>query len=128
MADIVKQLHITVNDAVGKLAEITGKIKDAGVNIFSLAAWTESGIGHLMTVTDDNDKACGALSDLPKSCQQDDAVYVKVPHKAGGLNAVAGKLADAGINIQFVYATTAEPGEAGVILVTSDNAKVAEIL
>ncbi len=90
--------------------------------------WTEGGTGQLMTVTNDNDEVCGAVCDLPESCQQDDAVYVKVPHKAGGLNAVAGKLADAGINIQFVYATTAEAGEAGVILVTSDNAKAAEIL
>ncbi|GAG50104.1 unnamed protein product, partial [marine sediment metagenome] len=122
------QMHITMDDSVGKLAEVTGKIKDAGVNIFSLAAWTEGGKGNLMTVTDDNDKACGAIGDLTESCREDEAVYVKVPHEAGSLNAAAGKLADAGINIQFVYATTAEAGEAGVILVTSDNAKAAEIL
>ena len=116
------------NDAVGKLAEVTGKIKDAGVNIFSLAAWAEEGTGHLIAVTDDNDKVCGAMADAVTDCQQEDAIYLKAPNEPGRLHAVASKLAQAGIAIQLVYATTAEGGQAGILLMTSDNAKAVELL
>ena len=116
------------SNAVGKLAELTRKIKDAGVNIYSLVAWVEEDTGHLLLVTDDNNKACSAMSDAVDTCEEDEAVYLKLPHEPGTLHGVAKTLSDKGIDIHMIYATTAEPGQAGVILSTSNNLQAAKLL
>ena len=53
MAQICKQCVAEVDDAVGKLAEVTDGLKDAGVNICSICAWVEGGKGKLMLVAED---------------------------------------------------------------------------
>ncbi len=127
MADLCREIHATVADKVGLLADATDKVKDAGVNITALCAWAEGDKGHLRMITEDNDKVCQAVSPLMESCEMDDAVTVKAANTPGALNEIAHKLADAGININLVYAT-AEGDQATVILKTTDNAKAAEIL
>ena len=128
MAQICKQISVVVEDKVGLLAEITDAIKDAGVNILALCAWTEGGTGHLMAATDDSEKACAAAGPLVTECSFNEVVCVKVPNQPGELSVVAHKLADAGINIQAVYATAGDLDETVVVFLTDDNAKAAEIL
>jgi hypothetical protein len=129
MAKICKQCRATTEDKVGKLAEVTGKVKAAGINIQGLVAWVEGDTGHLLLLADDAEKACQAVQDSGvKSCDSDEVVCVQVANQPGALNAVAGKLADAGIGIDLVYATAAEGGQATIVLRTSDNAKAAELI
>jgi hypothetical protein len=128
MAKVVKQLHITVDDAVGKLADVTGKIKAAGVNLLTAAAWVEGGVGHLTTITQDNAKAMAALQGAVRSVEEEEAVWAKVPSQVGSLHAAAKKLGDAGIAIHCLCATTSSAAEAGMVLTTSDNARAAKLL
>ena len=55
-------------------------------------------------------------------------VCVEVANEPGGLNAVARKLADAGIGIHVVFATAGHGEKAIVVLDTTDNAKAVEVL
>ena len=128
MAELTRQCNATVSNSIGKLAEVTDKLKDAGVNILAMCAWGEGDVGHLMLVADDPDKACENISPAVDQCGWDDVVLVHAANKPGSLNEIAHKLADAGINIIFAYATTTDAPEATVILNTSDNAQAAEIL
>ena len=128
MAEIAQQLKIGVANEVGKLAEVTDKIKDAGLNILALCAWVEGDTGQLLMITDDNDKACESLSGVVESCEMQEVVRAVVPEEPGRLNTLAHKLADAGIDIHFAYATTAGGGNAMIVLGTADNAKAAGIL
>jgi len=128
MAELIQQCHATVANAVGRLAEVTDKIKDAGVNILAVCAWGEGDTGHLMLTADEPQKACEAISQAADECGWDEVVRVKASNIPGTLNEVARKLADAGININFIYATTTEAPEAALIFSTSDNAKAVEIL
>ena len=127
MAEIRKQIMVRVADAVGKLAELTGTLKTAGVNIVAACAWTEGEKGQMLLVTDDNDKAVAALSGQVEQCETSDVVVATVADEVGALNAAAGKLAAAGIAIKACYATTVG-GQAMIVLDTADNAKAAEIL
>ena len=127
MAKLCKEIHATVADKVGLLADATDKVKAAGVNITGLCAWVEGDKGHLRMLTEDNDKVCQAISPLMESCEMDEAVAVRAPNSPGALNEIARKLADSGININLVYAT-AEGNDASIVLKTTDNAKAAEIL
>ena len=128
MAELCKEISATVPDKVGRLAEVTDKIKDAGVNIIALCAWAEGDRGQLRMVTEDNDKACQAVSPIVESCELGEVVCVKAANTPGTLNEIAHKLADASIGIDLVYATVTDAPEATVVLKTTDNAKAAEIL
>ncbi len=128
MATLCKQVSAVTTDKVGRLAELTEKVKAAGVNIQAICAWVVDGHGHVLMHTDDNEKACKAIHDSVDSCEFAEAVCVNAANTPGALNAIAGKLADAGIGIDCVYATACETPEAAVLLQTTDNAKAAEIL
>ena len=128
MAQMTRQCNATVPNSIGKLAEVTDKIKDAGVNILAMCAWGEGDVAHLMLVADNPQKACECISPAVDECGWDDVVLIHAANKPGSLNEIAHKLADAGIDIAFVYASTTDAPEATVILSTSDNARAAEIL
>jgi len=128
MAEFTRQCNATVSNAIGKLAEVTDKLKDAGVNILAFCAWGEGDVGHLMLVADNPDKACESISPAVDECGWDDVVLIRAANTPGSLNEIAHKLANAGIDIVFAYASTTDAPEATVILNTSDNARAAEIL
>ena len=128
MAEIRRQCRTVVSDKVGRLAEVTDQIKDAGVNILALCAWVQENQGHLLVVGSEPDKCCEALSKVVDKCDWDEVVCVTVANEVGALNAVAHKLADAGIQVNQVYVSCGQAGEATAVLQTSDNAKAVEIL
>ena len=128
MAELTRQCNATVPNTIGKLAEVTDKLKAAGVNILAMCAWSEGDVGRLMLVADDPRKACDSISPVVDECGWDDVIRVQAANTPGTLNEIAHKLADAGINIAFTYASTTDAPEATVILSTSDNARAAEIL
>jgi len=128
MAELTRQCNATMSNSIGKLAEVTDGLKSAGVNILAMCAWAEGDTGHLMLVADDPQKACENISPAVSECGWDDVVRVTAANSPGSLNEIAGKLAGAGIDIAFVYASTTDGPEATVILNTSDNVRAAEIL
>ncbi len=128
MAEQIQSIKASVSDQVGRLAEVTDKVKAAGVNILAICAWVEGSTGNLLMVTDNNEKACAAVSEVADSCDFSPGVCVKVPNTPGALSQIARKLADAGINIQLVYATAGDADEATVVLQTSDDAKAADLV
>ncbi len=128
MAQQVEFIKASVGDKVGRLAEVTAKAKDAGVNILAICAWTEGETGKVLMVTDDNQKACAAVSEVVDDCEFAPGVCVKLPNQPGALNGIARILADAGINVELVYATAGDADEVTVVLHTSDDAKAAELI
>ncbi len=128
MAQICKQITLTTDDKVGLLADVTGAIRDAGVNILALCAWAEGGEGHLMAATDDPEAACCAAGPLAKDCAFNEAICTKVANRRGELHALSRRLADAGISIQTLYAAAGEADETCAVPITDDNARAAGLL
>ena len=128
MAQIRKQCKAVVSDKVGRLAEVTGQIKAAGVDILALNAWIEGGEGHIMVVAAEAEKCCQALSKVVDKCEWDEVVCVEVKNEVGALDTIAGKLAQANIQVDKAFATSAQGGQAMIVLETSDNAKASQIL
>ena len=128
MAQVCKHIEAEVSDKIGRLAEVTDKLKDAGVNIVALLAWVEDGTGKLRMAVDDTDKACAAVSDMMDKCECGEVVCASVPNRPGALNKIAHKLAEAGIAVHCVYATAGNGTQATIALVTDDNAKAARII
>ena len=128
MVTTCQQISVTVADKVGKMAELTGAVKEAGVNILALCAWVEGETGRLLMVTDDNETACEAITPKVDKCEFSECVRVTAPNTPGALSDVAANLGDAGIGINLGYATAGDTPQAALVLMTTDNARAAEIL
>jgi hypothetical protein len=127
MAELRTYLHVTVSNAIGRLAQATGKLKDAGVNLSTIIAWGEGPTGHLILGPDDADAARRALGGWASDIDEIGVVVVEVSNEVGALERIASQLAGADIEISMVAATTAG-GAAAVVLSTNDNMRAADLL
>ena len=128
MAEIRQHIVAEMHDEAGKLSELTDRIKFAGVNIQAMCGWSEKGRGHVMFLTDDNDKAVEAIGPVVDNVRTEEVVCVMVPNRPGALSEVAHKVGDIGIFIKAIYAGPDDETEAMIILSTDNNARaVAEI-
>ena len=99
MKDFVFQL----THRPGELASITNALALQGVNIKSLAAMVLGTQAQLRLIPDDADAARNALRAGNIRFEEKEVVTVLLENRAGELTGVAGKLADAGLNLEAVY-------------------------
>ncbi len=125
----IKQLSFDMPDKPGLLSEVTGAIRAAKATISSICAYAMDGKAFFMVITDSNAQTKKALAKLgAKSVKEEDVVAVEVPNKAGELDKVAKKLADANIDIYYLFGSAASGKTAAVILSSSDNKKVIKVI
>ena len=126
---IVKLLSFTVPNKVGLFASVTTLLGEAGVNVAAFRG-AEAGGSNAEVVIAVRNPAKGkkALAPLGVEIKESDALCVLVPNKAGRLQKVAKKLADAGVNVQSTWATAFTGKTASCIIVTSDDKKAVAAL
>ncbi len=124
----VKQLRFMMPDRAGLLLEITAVLAAVKVNVSALCAYGMQGEANFMLTTDSNAKAKKALASLDVEVKEDDVFAVEMSDKPGELQKVAKRLADAGINILYMYGTTATGRTATCIFATSDDAKAIKLI
>ena len=99
----VEQLSIFIENKVGRLAEVTTTLSQAGINIkaLSLADTTEFGI--LRLIVDKSDEAQAALKEKKITVGRTGVVAVQVPHIPGGLDNILQILERHGVNVEYMY-------------------------
>jgi hypothetical protein len=116
----VKEISFSLGDRVGLLAEVTTVLAKAKVNINALCAYGMEGNAFFMLTTSSNAKAKKALAPLGVAIEEKDVVQVEMANKPGELQKVAQRIADAGIDIEYVYATTGG-GKATCVFKSADD-------
>jgi hypothetical protein len=124
----VKQLSFTMPSRAGLLSEVSATVAGAKVNINSICAYEVENNGRFMLTTDSNARARKALAKLGAEAKEEDVVAVEMPNKAGELQKVAKKIADAGINISYAYGTTVTGKSSTCVFKTSDDAKAIKVI
>jgi hypothetical protein len=124
----VKEMEFTMPNKVGLLSEITTAIAGAKVNITAICAYGMENTAYFMLTTDGNAKAKKALAPLGVAIEEKDVVEVEALDKPGELQKVAKKIADAGIDIEYMYATVSSGIKETCIFMTSDNAKAIKVI
>ena len=81
-----------------------------------------------MLITDSNVKGKKLLEKLNIKAEEDDVVVIEMPNKVGKLQKVAEKIADAGININYMYGTTGTGRSSVCVFKTSDNKKAISVM
>jgi hypothetical protein len=124
-ARIADQIVIDMPTKVGLLAELTTALLGAGVNIVAIMGHEMAGGAEVVVMTDDNERAIDALRKAGAAVRPEPVVLMTMPDELGALNEAAQRIGDAGVNIDWMYATAGDSGNVTVVFSTDDNEKVA---
>ena len=120
---MVKQLSIFVQNRSGKLASSLGVLRDSGIDIRALTIADTPDFGILRLLVDDPAKAEAVLQENGFLVQSTDVVVVPVRDERGGLASLLEPMAEAGVNIEYMYSLIARDAkDAYMVFRVSDNA------
>jgi len=116
-----EQISVFLENKAGRLAEVTGILSEANVNIRALALADTSDFGVLRLIVDDNIKALEALKNQGFTVGRTDVLAVEVEDKPGGLHRILEMLNNARINVEYMYAFVQHTGKNAVMIFRFDN-------
>jgi len=116
----VTQISIFLENTGGRIAEATSILAEAGINIRAMSLADTTDFGVLRLIVSDVDKAEKALKDKGFTVGKTNVVAVQVEDKPGGLNNILKILAQAEINVEYIYALLKE-GKNAVMIFRFDN-------
>ena len=122
-----KELLVTTPNEIGALGKVTGAVSAAGANFITLSAWGEKDKGVFRMLTSDNVKSSAELKKLGYTITETDVLLVNLGNKPGTFSPLAKKIGDAGIEINYCYAT-AWSDMAVLVLSTKNNDKALGII
>jgi hypothetical protein len=123
-----KQLTVSVGNRPGEIAKICRALADGGVDIRALSTTGDYDVGALRIVVDDEKKAKVALAQSGHMCMETDVLLIEEVERTGSAAEVTGKLGDAGVNINYMYASSAGAGKSLMILGVPDVEKAERAL
>ena len=116
-----EQISVFLENKAGRLAEVTGILSEANVNIRALALADTSDFGVLRLIVNDNTKALEALKNRGFTVGRTDVLAVEVEDKPGGLHRILDMLNNAKINVEYMYAFVQHTGKNAVMIFRFDN-------
>lgn len=117
----VEQISIFIENKSGRLAEVSGALGDAGINIRALSLADTSDFGILRLIVNDTDKAFAVLREQNFTVSKTEVVGVGVPDSPGGLSSILQTLDENDVNVEYMYAFVERSGDNAVIIFRFDN-------
>ncbi|RMG04093.1 MAG: ACT domain-containing protein [Nitrospirae bacterium] len=117
----VEQLSIFLENKYGRLAEVTGILADAGINIRALSLADTADFGILRLILDKTEEAKKLLKDKGFTVGKTEVIAVEVPDRPGGLAGILRALEGEGINVEYMYAFVQKSGENAIIIFRFDE-------
>ena len=125
----LEQISVFLENRPGGLAEITGALSQAGVNIRALSLADTADFGILRLIVDRNEIAVRVLKESGFTVGLTEMVALEIPDRVGGLWGILTLLEAAGMNVEYMYAFVQKAGENAVILFRFDEpARAAQLL
>ena len=125
----LKQIVVSIENAPGRLLEVTSALGDAGINLRALNLVDTGAFGQLRLLVSDVAKARRILMKMQIPAYVNEVVAAEIEDKPGSLADLLQPLADATVSVVFMYAyITFASGKAIMIFRFTDNDKAIEIL
>jgi hypothetical protein len=121
----VEQISIFLENKPGGLENVTRILRDANINIRTLAVADTSDFGIIRLIVDHVADANRVLKENGYTISRTNVVAVEVPDQPGGLHSILEVLAKAGINIEYMYAFVERSGQNAVMLFRFDDSDAA---
>ncbi len=123
-----KQLSFIMPNRVGLLSDVSNAVVNIKVNITAICAYEMGKKAYFMLLTENNAKAKRALGSLKVKVEEEDIISVELPNKIGELQKVAKKIADAGIDIIYMYGTAGTAKSSICVFKTANDNKAIKII
>lgn len=117
----VEQISVFIENKSGRLAEVSGVLGAANVNIRALSLADTSDFGILRLIVDNSEKALSVLRDKHFTVNKTEVIGVEVPDTPGGLSSILKILDSNQINVEYMYAFVERSGSNAVIIFRFDN-------
>ena len=126
---MLKQLTVFVENKQGTLVDITDTLASNGVNLRALSIADTQAFGLLRLIVNDNDTAASVLQEKGYILKITEVIGVKIGDQPGKLSKALSVLAEAGVNVEYLYAFMARTERhAYVVLRPTDNAAAEKAL
>jgi hypothetical protein len=124
-----EQISIFLENTPGRLVEVTRIFEEGRINIRALSLADTSDFGILRLIVDDNEKARQLLQQHGFTVRITEVVAVEVADRPGGLHRILETLAQAGVNVEYMYAFVRQSGRDAVLIFRfGDTAKALDVL
>ena len=127
--EIAKQLSVFLANKPGTLAAVCEELARAQVNIFALTISDTTDHSVVRMVLSDTEKALHIFEERGVLAVQNNVLMITNDNKPGSLGAIAARLAQAKINIEYAYLATSPGARRGLLILrTSDTKKALKVL
>jgi hypothetical protein len=99
----VRQLSVFIENEAGRVSEVTAKLGEAGVNIRGFSVSDTADHGILRLIVDKPQEAEDLLTAAGFTVKDTEVLCIDLPDHPGGLAGVLRIVAEAGVNIEYVY-------------------------
>ena len=117
----LEQLSIFLENRSGRLAEITGILARAGINIRALSLADTADFGILRLIVTQTARAVQVLREGGFTVATNEMVALEVPDRPGGLWEILKVLEGAGLNVEYMYAFVHKATENAVVIFRFDE-------
>ncbi len=117
----VEQISIFLENKSGRLADVTGVLSVAGINIRALYLADTADFGVLRLIVDDTEKARQALKERGFTVEKTPVIAIEVPDRPGGLSGILNAMKSENINVEYMYAFVEKSGENAIVVFRFDE-------
>lgn len=125
----LKQISVSIENAPGRLYEVTHALGQAGINLRALNLVDSGDFGSLRLLVSDITTTRQILMERHMPARVDDVVAVEIEDKPGRLSEILKPLTEANVNVMYMYAFIGMSANNAVMIFRfSDNDKAIEVL
>jgi len=114
------ELTLRLQNTPGALARLCQALAEDKVNVLAMNL-ESSGVLHL--VPDNPVHAAGLLRDRDYALEERDVLYVQLPNGPGAIGSATRMLADAGVNIDYAFASAITDDQMTALIVAVNDAQ-----
>ena len=122
---ITTQLALFLDNKPGTLARVCDALGKAGINIYAVSTSETVDYGVVRMVVSDPRQALLLFEEHGTLIVDTEVLMVEGDNRPGALAAIAHKLANAGVNIEYLYCATAPAARRGVLVLRVSDTKKA---
>ncbi len=112
----VSQLSVFIENKSGRLADVTRTLANSSINIRALSIADTIDYGLLRLIVNEPAAAKEALTNAGFTVALTEVLAIEVPDHPGGLAGIIDILAEAGTNIEYMYAFVGKTGENAIVV------------
>jgi len=113
---IARQLKVTLDNRPGALAQVCSELAKRAINIQAIEAREVRPTGAVRLLVNQFETARGVCEALGLKCVEEPVLAVKVGDRPGALGRITRKLAEKGINIEYLYGTIEKGAKQALIV------------